>query len=66
MIVFGSVECTTDAYDLMKSAVMQMVKKQLKELQESAVVTVYQRTNIAKVFCSYTVPLTIHPGTIAF
>ena len=66
MIVFGSVECTTDAYDLMKSTVMPMVKKQLKELQESAVVTVYQRTNITKVFRSYTVPSTIHPGTIAF
>jgi hypothetical protein len=66
MIVFGSVECTTDAYDLMKNTVMPMVKKQLKELQESAVVTVYQRTNITKVFRSYTVPSTIHPGSIAF
>ena len=66
IVVFGSVECTTDAYDLMNSTVMPAVKEQLKELKKSAMVTVYHRLNITKCFRTYTVPSTIHPGTVAF
>ena len=43
IVVFGSVECSTDAYDLMNNTVMPLVKEQLKELQKSCMVTVYHR-----------------------
>jgi hypothetical protein len=66
VVVFGSVECTTDAYGLMNSTVMPMVKKQLMELKKSSVVTVYHCGKFKTAFRSYTVPLTIRPGTIGF
>jgi hypothetical protein len=66
VVVFASVECSTDAYDLMNSTVMPKVKQQLKEIKQSSVVTVYHMSNMKKVFRSYTVPSTIRPGTIAF
>jgi hypothetical protein len=66
VVVFASVECSTDAYDLMNSTIMPMVKQQLKEIKQSSVVTVYHTSNMKKVFRSYTVPSTIRPGTIAF
>ena len=66
VVVFASVECSTDAYSLMDSTVMPMVKQQLKEVKESSVVTVYHRPNFKTAFRSYAVPRTIHPGTIGF
>jgi hypothetical protein len=58
VVVFASVECLTDAYSLMDSTVMPMVKQQLKEAKESSVVAVYHRPNFKTAFCLYTVPST--------
>jgi hypothetical protein len=55
-----------DTYNLMKKTVMPMIKDQLKELQESSIVTVYHQSNKTKAFRSYTVPNTIRPNTIGF
>ena len=66
LIVFASVQCTTDAYNLMDSTVMPKVKEQLLELKHSSVVTVYHQLNMTNAFRSYVVPSTIRPGTIGF
>ena len=66
VIVFASVQCTKDAYDLMDNTVMPKVKEQLTKLKQSSVVTVYHRQNVKKAFRSYMVPSTIRPETIGF
>jgi hypothetical protein len=50
----------------MDNTVMPKVKKQLKDLKTSSLVTVYHRRNFKTAFRSYTVPKTIRPGTIGF
>ena len=66
LICFASIQCTTDAYDLMDATVMPLVKQQLTSIKESAVVTVYHRKNWMTAFRSYVVPNTIRPATLAF
>ena len=66
VIQFASVQCTTDAYNLMDSTVMPKVKQQLTKLKGESVVTVYHKTNMSKAFRSYMVPCTIRPITIEF
>jgi hypothetical protein len=66
VVTFASVQCTKDAYDLMNSTVMPMIKQQLTDLQRSSVVVVYHQKNMTKTFRSYIVPSSIRPATIAF
>jgi hypothetical protein len=55
-----------DDYLLMEKTIMPTIKQQILRLQQSAVVTVYQRANPTSAFRSYTVPSSIQPATIAF
>ena len=66
VVTFASVECSTDAFELMNKTIMPRVKQQLIELDNSSMVTVYHRTNFTKAFRSYMVPSTISTSTIAF
>jgi hypothetical protein len=66
IVVFASVECSKDVYNLMNSTVIPRIKSQLTELKESSIVTVYHQTNKTKVFRSYRVPSSIWAGTIGF
>jgi hypothetical protein len=66
LLTFASVQCTKDAYDLMNSTVMPMIKQQLVDLKASAIITVYHQRNTTKIFRSYTVPSTILAHTVAF
>jgi hypothetical protein len=66
LLTFASVQCTKDAFDLMDSTVMPIIKQQLIDLKGSSIVTVYHWNNYTKIFRSYTVPAAINPQTVAF
>jgi hypothetical protein len=65
-ITFASVQCSTDAYDLMDNTVMPLIKEQLTELQRSSVIVVYHSKNMTQCFRSFMVPDTIKSTTIGF
>jgi hypothetical protein len=66
VVSFASVGCSKDDFEIMDRTVMPTVKKQLKELQQSSIITVYHRLNTRGCFRSYTVPSTIQINTLAF
>ena len=66
LITFANVQCSTDTFQLMQKTVMPMVKKQLKELKRSSMLTVFQSDKVSTVFRSYIVPLTIDRNSVKF
>jgi hypothetical protein len=66
VVQFASVQCTKDAYDLMDSTVMPLIKQQLIALKSSSLVVVYHKNNMTEFFRSYIVPATIKRITMAF
>lgn len=65
MVVFASIQCTKDTYGLLNSTVMPAVKKEIQNLENNAIVTVYHRKNI-KCYRSFMVPASINLSTVAF
>jgi hypothetical protein len=66
VVQFACVQCTKDAYDLMNTTIMPIVKEQLVKLKESAMITVYNVNDHQQAFRSFIVPSSIRPGTVSF
>jgi hypothetical protein len=59
VVCFASIECSTDSYGLLNSTVMPAVRKELKALESSSVVTVFDVQHPTTKFRSYVVPSSI-------
>jgi hypothetical protein len=66
IIQFASVECTKDAYELLDLTIMPKIKREITELDTSAVLTVFDCLRPRQAYHSFIVPSTIHLSTIAF